>query len=113
MKLKVGHPDMDVDLRRLEIVREAAGADATVMVDCNQQWSVPRALEFGVPVVPHVGDIGQIHQHLVIFNHMALGHEALLLEHIPHLKDRFVHPCRVEAGVYQTPHEPGMGSDLL
>lgn len=196
MKLKVGSPDMDADLRRTAIVREAAGAEATLMVDCNQQWSMPRALEFGersrefnlfwieepthpddilghatlarayaphtkvaagehvpnrvifknylqlgalgfcqvdavrvagvseflaislmarkrgVPVVPHVGDMGQIHQHLVLFNHLAMDHPALLLEHIPHLHEHFIHPCRVAGGVYQTPLEPGMGSDL-
>lgn len=196
MKLKVGAPDMDFDLRRTALVREGAGEAATLMVDCNQQWTMPRALEFGersrefrlfwieepthpddilghatlaraysphtrvaagehvpnrvifknylqanalgfcqvdavrvagvseflavtlmakkrgVPVVPHVGDMGQIHQHLVLFNHIGLGHEALLLEHIPHLHEHFVHPCRVEGGVYRTPQEPGMSSDL-
>jgi L-fuconate dehydratase len=66
----------------------------------------------GVPVVPHVGDMGQIHQHLVLFNHLAMDHPALLLEHIPHLHEHFIHPCRVEGGVYQTPREPGMSSDL-
>ena len=197
MKLKVGSPDMDADLRRAEIVRAGAGPAATLMVDCNQQWSMPRAIEFGersrhldlfwieepthpddilghatlakayapytkvaagehvpnrvifknyfqldalgfcqvdavrvagiseflavalmarkrgVPVVPHVGDMGQIHQHLVLFNHIALGHDALLLEHIPHLQGKFVNPCKVEGGVYRTPQEPGMGSDLV
>jgi L-fuconate dehydratase len=67
---------------------------------------------FGVPVVPHVGDMGQIHQHLVLFNHIAVGHPALFLEYIPHLRERFVHPARVEAGVYRTPEEPGASSDL-
>lgn len=196
MKLKVGASAMDADLRRAALVREAAGADATLMVDCNQQWTMPRALEFGersrdlgllwieepthpddivghaelakayaprtrvaagehvpnrvafknylqldalgfcqvdvvrvagvseflvvalmarkrgIPVVPHVGDMGQIHQHLVLFNHIALGHPPLLLEHIPHLREHFLHPCRVEDGVYRTPQEPGMSSDL-
>ncbi len=32
------------------------------------------AQRYGVPVVPHVGDMGQIHQHLVLFNHIAIGH---------------------------------------
>lgn len=39
--------------------------------------------KFGVPVVPHVGDMGQLHQHLVLFNHIALGHKIVFLEHIP------------------------------
>ena len=63
----------------------------------------PDGRQFGVPVVPHVGDMGQIHQHLVLFNHIGLDHEAVFLEHIPHLREHFVHPCRVEGGVYRTP----------
>jgi len=68
--------------------------------------------KFGVPVVPHVGDMGQIHQHLVLFNHIGIGLPAVFLEHIPHLRKHFVHPVRLEGGVYQTPQEPGLSSDL-
>jgi L-fuconate dehydratase len=172
-----------------------AGDDAVVMVDCNQQWSMPRALEFGersrdlnlywieepthpddilghatlakaygpckvaagehvpnriifknylqadalgicqvdavrvagvieflavslmcrkydIPVVPHVGDMGQIHQHLVLFNHIGMDHEALMLEQIPHLTGKFKNPCVVEDGLYRIPQEPGMSSDF-
>ncbi|HLH34247.1 MAG TPA: enolase C-terminal domain-like protein [Alloacidobacterium sp.] len=70
------------------------------------------ARKYGLPVVPHVGDMGQIHQHLVLFNHIAMGHEALFLEHIPHLRKHFCHPATVSNGVYQTPQEPGLSSDL-
>ncbi|CAG0911068.1 unnamed protein product [Cyprideis torosa] len=197
MKLKVGDPDMEKDLRRAAIVREGAGDTATVMVDCNQQWSVPQALEFGcrakalglnlfwieepthpddilghatlakrygktlvaagehvpnriifknyfqekalgicqvdalrvagvseflaislmakkyeIPVVPHVGDMGQVHQHLVLYNHIGMDHQALILEQIPHLQGKFKHPVSVEGGVYKTPQEAGMSSDL-
>ncbi|RPJ34823.1 MAG: mandelate racemase [Verrucomicrobiaceae bacterium] len=195
MKLKVGSPDMARDERRARLVRDAAGPEARIMVDANQQWTVPQAIEFarrtadlnlfwfeepthpddvlghariaqtvaplkiaagehvpnrivfknylesgalafcqvdalrvagvseflvvslmarkyGIPVVPHVGDMGQLHQHLVLFNHIALDHEALLLEHIPHLRQHFTQPCRVEAGVYRTPHEAGASCDL-
>jgi L-fuconate dehydratase len=195
MKLKVGSRDPERDLRRANIVREVAGDQARVMVDANQQWTLPQALDicqrlrainpfwieepthpddvlghktladaiapvklalgehvpnrvvfknylqakcagfiqvdavrvagvseflaasllcrkFGVPVVPHVGDMGQLHQHLVLFNHIALGQEVVFLEHIPHLRDHFVHPCQVIGGVYQTPQEPGSSCDL-
>ena len=195
MKLKVGSRDPERDVRRAHIVREVAGDQARVMVDANQQWTRPQALDicqrlqvinpfwieepthpddvlghrtladaiaptklalgehvpnrvvfknylqakcagfiqadavrlagvsefiavsllsrhFGIPVVPHVGDMGQLHQHLVLFNHIALGHEAIFLEHIPHLRDHFVHPCRVTGGVYQTPQEAGASCDL-
>lgn len=68
--------------------------------------------KFGVPVVPHVGDMGQLHQHLVLFNRISLGHEALFLEHIPHLQKYFVHPAHIVNGVYQTPQVPGSSCDL-
>jgi len=195
MKLKVGSADPERDLRRANIVREVAGDHARVMLDANQQWTLPQALsicpklramnpfwieepthpddvighktladavapvklalgehvpnrvifknylqancagfiqvdavrvagvseflavsllcrKFGVPVVPHVGDMGQLHQHLVLFNHIALGHEVVFLEHIPHLRDHFVHPCHVAGGVYQVPQEVGASCDL-
>jgi len=68
--------------------------------------------KFGIPVVPHVGDMGQLHQHLVLFNHISLGHEALFLEQIPHLQKVFLHPVQVKEGVYLTPQEPGSSCDL-
>ena len=195
MKLKVGSRDPERDLRRAGIVREVAGNDIRVMVDANQQWTLPQALDicerlrpmnpywieepthpddvlghktlayaiaptklalgehvpnrvvfknylqakcagfiqvdavrvagvsefiavslmcrkFGVPVVPHVGDMGQLHQHLVLFNHVALGHDVIFLEHIPHLQKHFLHPCIVSGGVYRTPQEIGASCDL-
>lgn len=195
MKLKVGSPDTDRDIRRAYLVREGAGEGAKVMLDANQNWSLPKAIraslaladmspywieepthpddifahktlarkispirialgehvsnrvlfknfiqaqavdfiqvdctrvggisefitvallarKFNLPVVPHVGDMGQIHQHLVLFNHIALGHEAIFLEHIPHLEKYFLHPAKVSGGIYQTPQEPGCSSDF-
>jgi L-fuconate dehydratase len=196
MKLKVGSADPQRDIRRSHLVREAAGDTAKIMLDANQQWTLPQALrlckelqsmnpywieepthpddvlahktlaeairpmrlalgehvpnrivfknylqtgaagfiqvdavrvggvsefitisllcrKYGIPVVPHVGDMGQLHQHLVLFNHISLGHEALFLEHIPHLKKHFLHPVRIENGVYLTPMEPGSSCDLI
>lgn len=195
MKLKVGSKDPQRDIRRAYIVREEAGDLVKVMLDANQQWTLPQALKicrelqsmnpywieepthpddilahktladaiapvklalgehvpnriifknylqtgsagfiqadavriggvsefitvsllcrkYGIPVVPHVGDMGQLHQHLVLFNHISMGHEALFLEHIPHLQKHFVHPVIVESGVYRTPMEPGSSCDL-
>ena len=195
MKLKVGAADPDRDIRRAHIVRSVAGDAARVMVDANQQWTLPQALavcsrlqsirpfwieepthpddvqahrtlaqaiaptplatgehvpnrilfknylqsgsigfiqvdavrvagvseflaisllcrKFGVPVVPHVGDMGQLHQHLVLFNHIGAGLPVVFLEHIPHLRSHFVHPARIADGVYHTPQEPGASCDL-
>jgi L-fuconate dehydratase len=196
MKLKVGSSDPERDIRRAHLVREVAGDGVKIMLDANQQWTLPQALrickelqsmnpywieepthpddvlahkilaeairptrlalgehvsnrivfknylqtrsagfiqvdavrvggvsefisvsllcrKYDIPVVPHVGDMGQLHQHLVLFNHISLGHEALFLEHIPHLKKYFLHPVRVENGVYRTPLEPGSSCDLI
>jgi L-fuconate dehydratase len=66
----------------------------------------------GLSVIPHVGDMGQLHQHLVLFNHIALGLPAEMLEYIPHLSDRFENPARVADGVYLTPSGPGSGLAL-
>jgi L-fuconate dehydratase len=68
--------------------------------------------KYDIPVVPHVGDMGQIHQHLVLFNHISVGHPALLLEHIPHLREHFKFPVTIENARYKTPQEPGMSADL-
>jgi L-fuconate dehydratase len=96
-----------------------ASAVHVVQVDCTRVAGISEFLtvslmarKFGLRVVPHVGDMGQIHQHLVLFNHIALGHEALFLECIPHLQEHFVYPARVEGGVYVTPQVPGAASDL-
>jgi L-fuconate dehydratase len=195
MKLKVGSPDPERDIRRSHIVRETAGGNIKIMLDANQQWTLPAALKicgrlqsmnpywieepthpddlvahkvladaiaptklalgehvpnriifknylqqkcagfiqvdavrvggvsefitisllcrkYGIPVVPHVGDMGQLHQHLVLFNHITLGHEALFLEHIPHLQKHFVNPVHIEGGFYKIPQEAGSSCDL-
>jgi L-fuconate dehydratase len=195
-KLKVGSPDPARDVRRAHMLRELVGEECLVMLDVNQQWTLPRAIEmcrslsdvspywveepthpddiaahrklaqvispmrialgehvpnrvmfknfmeagavhfvqadctrlagvseflavallaqkFGLPVVPHVGDMGQIHQHLVLFNHIALGQPVIFLEYIPHLRQHFVNPAIVEGGFYRTPQVPGLSADLV
>ena len=189
-KLKVGSQDPGRDLRRARMLRDLVGDQSLVMLDVNQQWTFPQALEmcralsdispywieepthpddvdahrklaqaiaplrialgehvpnrvmfknfmtagavhfvqvdcarvagvsefltvsllarkFELPVVPHVGDMGQIHQHLVHFNHIALAHPVAFLEYIPHLREYFVNPAQVEGGFYRTPQDAG------
>ena len=60
------------------------------------------AKKFQLPVVPHAGDMGQIHQHLVLFNHVTVNHEMYFLEHFPHLQKQFV-PAQVSGGIQATP----------
>jgi L-fuconate dehydratase len=95
------------------------GAIQVVQADCTRVGGISEFLvvsllarKHGLPVIPHAGDMGQIHQHLVLFNHIALGQEKLFMEYIPHLKDYFVLPAQVRNGVYRTPEEPGSSSDL-
>jgi len=90
-----------------------------VQADCTRLAGVSEFLtvsllakKFSLPIAPHVGDMGQVHQHLVLFNHIALGHELSFLEHIPHLRSHFVFPASVADGRYKTPQEPGASCDL-
>ena len=195
-KLKVGSPDPARDIRRAHILRDAIGDKALLMLDTNQQWTYPQAVEmccklmavspywieepthpddiaahrnllnavpglkiatgehvpnrvlfknfmeakalqfvqvdctrvagiseflavslmakkYDLPVVPHVGDMGQIHQHLVLFNHIGMGHRVEFLEYIPHLRPYFVHPAMVRQGRYETPQDAGISVDLV
>jgi L-fuconate dehydratase len=96
-----------------------AGALSFVQADCTRLGGISEFLtvsllakQFGLPLPPHVGDMGQLHQHLVLFNHIAMGHEISFLEHIPHLREHFVFPAKVSGGRYATPSEPGASCDL-
>lgn len=91
-----------------------------VQADCTRVAGISEFLtvsllarKFDLPVVPHAGDMGQIHQHLVLFNHIAYKLPIEFLEYIPHLSSHFVHPARVEGGMYRTPQEPGCSCELL
>lgn len=45
IKLKVGR-DRDDDVRRLRIAREVIGPDRKLMIDANQVWEVPQAIDW-------------------------------------------------------------------
>ncbi|MGP3914227.1 L-fuconate dehydratase [Nonomuraea sp. 10N515B] len=45
VKLKVG-ASLEDDIRRLRIAREVIGSDASLMIDANQVWDVPQAIEW-------------------------------------------------------------------
>lgn len=65
------------------------------------------ALANGLPVAAHVGDMGQIHEHLCI------AHDGCtILEYIPWIRDCFVEPATVRDGSYVTPQQPGAGTTL-
>lgn len=47
IKMKVGHPDRQLDLQRVEAVRKHLGDHVPLMVDVNQQWDRTTALRMG------------------------------------------------------------------
>ncbi|WP_300554201.1 mandelate racemase/muconate lactonizing enzyme family protein [Limnohabitans sp. Rim8] len=47
IKLKVGQPDLKLDIARVRAVREHVGEDVPMMVDANQQWDFTTALRAG------------------------------------------------------------------
>jgi L-alanine-DL-glutamate epimerase-like enolase superfamily enzyme len=89
-----------------------AGAMKFVQVDAVRvagitEWLAvaDRSLAAGVPVVPHVGDMMQVHQHT------ALAHRACgLLEFIPWTRHCFEEPASVRDGEFLPPAAPGAGT---
>lgn len=43
-KVKVGHPDLGWDIRRLQLVRDTVGPDCQLMADANEAWSPKEAI---------------------------------------------------------------------
>lgn len=46
LKMKVGNSDPKTDIKRVRLVRRELGHDFKLMVDANQAWRIPQALEF-------------------------------------------------------------------
>src|SRR5581483_11660790 len=45
IKLKVGKPDSTEDLKRVQAVRNALGAQIRIMTDANGRWNLPQAIQ--------------------------------------------------------------------
>lgn len=43
-KIKVGHPDVERDIHRLDLLKRTVGAGAVVMVDANEAWTPKQTL---------------------------------------------------------------------
>lgn len=81
--------------------------DIVRLAGITEWWQVADlAHSFDLPVVPHVGDMCQVHQHLC-FAHPACS----LLEYIPWLAPWMKHPAQVEGGFYVAPEVPGAGTE--
>jgi L-alanine-DL-glutamate epimerase-like enolase superfamily enzyme len=42
-KIKVGHPDFDRDLSRLDLLKKTVRSDASIMIDANEAWGAKEA----------------------------------------------------------------------
>lgn len=62
---------------------------------------------FNIPVVPHAGDMMQVHQHLV-----GASANAPMIEYIPWLLDAFESPVRVDRGAVELPECSGATTTL-
>ena len=79
--------------------------DVVRLAGVTEFWQVADLAHcYSLPVVPHVGDMCQVHQHLC-FAHPACS----LLEYIPWLRDWMQFPAKIENGWYTAPQEPGAG----
>lgn len=43
-KIKIGHPDLAWDLKRLRLLKEAVGPNPVIMVDANEAWTPKEAI---------------------------------------------------------------------
>ncbi|NTJ44764.1 mandelate racemase/muconate lactonizing enzyme family protein [Agrobacterium larrymoorei] len=93
----------------------AAGAVHYVQPDVTRLGGITEyiqvadlALAHRLPVVPHAGEMSQVHVHLSYW-HPA----STILEYIPWIKDHFEEPANVYGGVYKRPEQPGAGTTIL
>lgn len=86
-----------------------AQPDVARLAGVTEWWQVADlALAHRLPVVPHIGDMMQVHLHCTI------AHPACsMLEYIPWLRECFVEPAVVRDGVFVAPQNPGAGTTIL
>ncbi|MBI3922454.1 MAG: mandelate racemase/muconate lactonizing enzyme family protein [Armatimonadetes bacterium] len=92
----------------------AAEAVEYVQVDATRVAGITEWLQvagmaacYDLRICPHVGDMGQIHQHLT-----AATPNALLQEYIPWIRHCFVDPIVVEDGHYLVPQSPEASTEM-
>jgi L-alanine-DL-glutamate epimerase-like enolase superfamily enzyme len=93
----------------------AAGAVAYVQPDVTRLGGVTEyiqvadlALAHRLPVVPHAGEMSQVHVHLSYW-HPA----STILEYIPWIKDHFAEPANVREGIFRRPEQAGASTTIL
>lgn len=94
----------------------AADAIRIVQVDVTRVAGVTEWLQVahhaagrGLRVVPHAGDMMQVHQHLV---GTVLTETAPLVEFIPWTQDAFEHRSVVQEGFLERSHDPGASTAI-
>jgi L-alanine-DL-glutamate epimerase-like enolase superfamily enzyme len=85
-------------------------ADVTRVGGVTEWMQIARhAAASGLRVVPHAGDMMQVHQHLA---GTVLSDAAPLLEFIPWTQDAFEHRSVVRDGYAERPHAPGASTAI-
>ncbi|MGJ8640972.1 MAG: mandelate racemase/muconate lactonizing enzyme family protein [Opitutaceae bacterium] len=81
--------------------------DSVRLAGITEWWQVADlAHSYSLPVVPHVGDMCQVHQHL------CNAHPACdLLEYIPWIRDWMKHPAEVKDGFFINSEVSGAGME--
>ena len=92
----------------------AQGAAGYVQVDVTRVGGITEWLDvaataatFGLPVIPHHGDMMQVHQHVV-----AATRNAPMLEYIPWILELFEDPVDVREGMLYLPDRPGASTSM-
>jgi L-alanine-DL-glutamate epimerase-like enolase superfamily enzyme len=92
----------------------SAGAVAIVQADATRVGGITEwlriaglAASFNRPVIPHAGDMVQVHQHLV-----AATANAPMIEYIPWTRELFTEPVMVDGGQVVVPRSPGASTTM-
>lgn len=83
-------------------------ADAIRLAGISEWWQVADlAHAYRLPVVPHAGDMAQIHLQV------AIAHPACtMVEYIPWLQPAMEQPVQIRGGYYVAPQEAGAGTTV-
>lgn len=67
------------------------------------------ATAIGIPVVPHAGDMAQVHQHLAA---AGFAETPAMIEYLPWARDVYEEPCDAHAGIVILPTQPGASTRI-
>ena len=74
------------------------------------------AYKYDKPVWPHAGGVGlcEYVQHIAMIDYLLISCEknSKRIEYVDHLHEHFLNPCKVEAGKYSAPLNPGFSIEM-